>query len=58
MYVLWANNMRLNNTATMTLESLNYKNFESVFIILLKKLCCFFIRGYKAGMINAIKIEL
>jgi len=57
MYVLYANNMS-NNTATMTSEPLNYNNFESVFIISLRKLCYFFIGGYTAGMINAMKTEL
>lgn len=35
-YFLYANNVSINNTVTITPESIKYKNFESVFINFLK----------------------
>lgn len=32
MYFLYANNVSISNTVTMTPESMHYRNFESVFI--------------------------
>lgn len=43
-YVLYANNVSLNNMGTMTPESLNYKNVGNVFIKSLKKTLVLFYR--------------
>lgn len=50
MYILYANNLSINNTVTITLESINYKIFESVFINFLKNFATIFVAGYKDGM--------
>lgn len=60
LYVLYANNVSLNNMGTMTPESLNYKNVGNVFIKSLKKTLVLFyrwIQGWNDGYL-AIKLEL